>query len=195
MLGAAEAVARALENAGASVDRHARPKGFDAAANVQTYIALTAANRAAEGEDVSGRVSLNEHVRAERERERTRDAWERFFDDFDVLICPSYPTPAFLKDEADVPLSKKRVRLVRDGKEGELSYTKALFWAVLTNTAWLPSTTFPCGVGPRSGLPLGLNVVSREYNDLVCIDFARLLKQRCGFDFRPPPGFGRRGKL
>mmetsp|Transcript_110573 Transcript_110573/g.323539 ORF Transcript_110573/g.323539 Transcript_110573/m.323539 type:complete len:482 (-) Transcript_110573:96-1541(-) len=196
---AAEGLARKLEEAGASVDRRARPEGFDPASNVKMYISLTAVNRANRGEDVSHRTSLNDYARALQEQQGVRDAWESFFDEFDVLICPSYPTSAFLKDEADLPMSQKRVKLVRDGKEAEISYAKAIFWAVLTNTAWLPSTTFPCGVGPRSGRPLGLNVVSREYNDLVCLDFVRLLRQQCGLSFQAPPGFGRppapRGKL
>ena len=53
-----------------------------------------------------------------------------------------------------------------------------------------------CGVGSISGMPLGLNVVSREYNDMICIDVARMLELECGFCFRPPPGqFGPTSKL
>ena len=54
----------------------------------------------------------------------------------------------------------------------------------------LPSTTFPAGVGEKSGLPLGLNVVSAEYNDYICIDVARLLAKEAGFVFASPPGYG-----
>jgi hypothetical protein len=52
---------------------------------------------------------------------------------------------------------------------------------------YLPSTTFPCGFGANSKMPIGLNVVGPEYSDLLTIDFARLLKTECGFDFVPPP--------
>jgi Asp-tRNA(Asn)/Glu-tRNA(Gln) amidotransferase A subunit family amidase len=42
-------------------------------------------------------------------------------------------------------------------------------------------------LGANSKLPIGLNVVGPEYSDLLTIDFARLLRTECGFDFVPPP--------
>merc|ERR1712187_702486 len=114
---------------------------------------------------------------AQEERERIRQAWEAFFDvdngGFDILICPSHSTPAFTKDESR--RGSRQLQTVIDGEKLTVPYWDALWWAILTNVGLLPSTTFPCGVGNVSGLPLGLNVVSREYNDMICIDVARLL--------------------
>jgi amidase len=201
---AAERVACALERCGATVNRTARPD-LDTQKNVRTYFKLTAANAAVgmtdEDEETHLRespaahhVSLREYRQAQEDRERIRLSWEAFFDTdqggFDVLICPSYSTPAFTKDErfSGMERTKRMLHTVIDGEEKQVPYFSALWWAFLTNVGMLPSTTFPCGLGSISSMPLGLNVVSREYNDLVCIDVARLLASECGFVFQPPPG-------
>ena len=51
---------------------------------------------------------------------------------------------------------------------------------------YLPSTVFPTGPS-LAGLPIGLQAVGPEYDDLVTIDFARLLARKVG-GFAPPPG-------
>merc|ERR1712137_1203456 len=106
---------------------------------------------------------------------------------YDVLILPSHSSLAFAKDESE-PAIDRRVEITKNGATIELQYLQPLFWALVTNVGMLPSTTFPCGVS-ATGLPLGLNVVSRELNDLVTLDFARLLKSECGFQFTAPPGY------
>jgi amidase len=196
---AAEQVGRALEGCGASVDWHARPN-FDTASNHRTYFKLTAANAVVgmseadeEALPAIAKVSLRTYRQAQEERERIRLAWEDFFDTdnggFDILICPSFSTPAFNKDEryTGFERAKRTLHTVIDGEEQQVPYFSALWWAFLTNVGLLPSTTFPCGVGSISKMPLGLNVVSREYNDMICIDVARLLASECGFECQPPP--------
>ena len=52
-------------------------------------------------------------------------------------------------------------RLDRDGEQ--LQYFASQVLANLTNTSYLPSTTFPAGLGVDSGMPVGLNAVGAEY--------------------------------
>lgn len=189
LVSAAATVAQRLRKAGAHVDEQARPVDFDPVSNVNVYLTLTAANAALDASKPET-VSLRAYRMAQEDRECICDAWERFFDEFDVLICPSYSSLAFVKDETE-PKESRKVQITKDGKSIALPYYRGLFWSFLTNVARLPSTTFPCGVGERSGLPLGLNVVSREYNDLICIDFARLLQDECGFGYVAPPGYAK----
>jgi Asp-tRNA(Asn)/Glu-tRNA(Gln) amidotransferase A subunit family amidase len=43
-------------------------------------------------------------------------------------------------------------------------------------------------------MPIGLQLVGPEFSDLILIDVARLLRDECGYGFRPPPapfGFDR----
>ena len=69
----------------------------------------------------------------------------------------------------------------------EYPYFQQVFWAGTITVAYLPSTVFPTGPS-RDGLPIGLQAVGAEYDDYVCIDFARLLAQEFG-GFVPPPGY------
>ena len=116
----------------------------------------------------------------------------KFFNDYDVLICPSHSSQCFLKDESE-NLSERRITIRKNNTEMVIPYHQPLFWAFLTNVGNLPSTTFPCGI--KNGLPVCLNVVSKVYHDNITIDFARLLKAEGGskYSFTPPPGYEKGG--
>jgi len=186
---ACETVASAFEKAGAFVDRTARPDYNFTMKNFKMYFTLTAAANTLNDEPAVREVTLKEYRLALEEREEIRASWERFFEQYDVLICPSHSTPAFIKDESE-PKTARTLACQRNGSTVQLPYFQPCWWAFLTNTGLLPSTTFPVGVNSK-GLPLGLNVVSSEYNDYICIDVARLLAKECGFRFNPPPGYGK----
>jgi amidase len=111
-----------------------------------------------------------------------RWAWHRFFERFDVVLCPIAPTVAFKHDHS--PNQNERKLRIR-GKD--TPYLDQLFWAGITCVAYLPATIAPVGPG-RSGLPIGLQIVGPEFGDLVTIEFARLLAREIG-GFTPPPGY------
>ena len=72
---------------------------------------------------------------------------------------------------------------------GKAAYviSRSLFWAGLMTVSYLPSTVFPTGPS-LAGLPIGLQAVGAEYDDLITIDFTRLLAEEIG-GFAPPPGY------
>jgi amidase len=179
---AATNLAWTLRSRGVDVSFTARPD-FDLEHNVETYKRLTSANSALNGE--TNGVTLTQYRIAQEAQGRIREAWSRFFRSYDILIVPSHCTPAFPKDESSK--AGRTIDLVVDGKNVTMPYWRALFWAILTNVGLLPSTTFPCGLGKRTNLPIGLNVVGPEWSDFITIDFARLLAKDCGCIFRPPP--------
>jgi amidase len=114
-------------------------------------------------------------------RERLRYAWREFFDEWDILICPQTATPAFRHDQSEIA-----TRLLKVDSE-EQPYFQQLFWAGLVTGGYLPSTVFPTGPS-LTGLPIGLQAVGAEYDDLRTIDFTRLLAQEIG-GFVPPPDY------
>lgn len=120
-------------------------------------------------------------VRMDHARARLRKAWSRFFQEFDVLLCPISPVAAFPHDHSPFPSRK----LLVDGHERP--YLEQVFWAGLVTVAYLPSTVFPTGPS-REGLPIGLQAVGPEFHDHTCIDFARLVTEEFG-GFGPPPGY------
>jgi amidase len=114
-------------------------------------------------------------------RERLRHVWRAFFDDWDILICPQSATSAFPHDHS--PFGTRSLKVDSDDQP----YFQQLFWAGIITVAYLPSTVFPTGPS-LTGLPIGLQAVSAEYNDRKTIDFTRLLAQEIG-GFQPPPDF------
>ncbi|MFU8816849.1 MAG: amidase [Pseudomonadales bacterium] len=133
---------------------------------------------------VMARSAVQHHrdwLRASNMRERLRMAWRAFFDEWDILICPQMATTAFEHDHRQF----EQRTLVVDNEEQP--YFQQLFWSGLITVGYMPSTVFPTGPS-RDGLPIGLQAVSAEYNDYVCIDFARLLGEEMG-GFLPPPNF------
>jgi amidase len=115
---------------------------------------------------------------ANNQREHLRRAWNVFFDEWDILICPVTATPAFPHDHR--PFGARTIEV--NGEQQP--YFTQIFWAGLVGGARLPSTVFP--TGPSSeGLPIGLQAVGREYDDLKTIDFTRLVAEHLG-GFTPP---------
>ena len=99
----------------------------------------------------------------------------------DILICPQMPTDAFPHDHGGY---LERTLTVNNEDQ---DYFQQIFWAAIITVAHLPSTVFPTG-SSKAGLPIGLQAVGAEYNDLITIDFARLLAQEIG-GFTPPPNY------
>jgi amidase len=135
-------------------------------------------------EAVSARASALNHrewLRSNNERERMRHVWRAFFSEWDILICPQSATTAFEHDHSPI-----QGRTLKVGNE-ERPYFQQLYWAGLVTGPYLPSTVFPTGTS-IDGLPIGLQAVGAEYDDLRTIDFTRLVAQEIG-GFQPPPDY------
>lgn len=198
-------VAQALKDAGAQINEEARP-GFSAEHTNDTYHALLHATMSArmpeeayeslkayvaelDPNDQSQRakvlraqVSSFKTWGANNElRQHLRWRWHEFFKDYDILLTPMMATAAI---EHDHRAFGERTIMV-DNEERD--YFEQVFWAGLTGVAYLPSTVIPTGLNP-AGLPIGVQIVSAEYNDLITIGVAREL-EAAGFTFTPPPNY------
>lgn len=200
-----EQVGRTLSKLGVRVSDKARPD-LDARAQHDIYMqllrAVTTAGRPdsefeeakelvprLDPEDRSHRAyylrgmiqSHRSWMRANEARNQLRLRWRRFFDGFDVLLCPVSPVAAFPIDES---VDKADRRLVVNGIAQPYMYSQ-LFWAGLTGACYLPCTVAPIGPTP-SGLPVGMQIVGAEYADNTCIEFARLLAAETKGFVAPP---------
>lgn len=198
-------VGELLARRGAIVSDRARP-GFDPAGYRRTYVALInavigatlpeaayeATRQRAAGLDpadtskpamvartlvLDHRSWLGHHA----ERTRLRAEWARFFEAWDVLVCPIMATPAFPLDHRPV---EQRTMTVNGAAQ---PYFDQVFWSALATLAYLPATVFPAGRS-RAGLPIGLQAVGAAFDDRTTIELARLLAAEDG-GFVPPPGF------
>jgi len=200
-----QALADRLAGLGATVSDSARP-AFDPADSHRIYTTMlngpmsagvpddvfAKLSEAARGFDPADRSDAVESIRAtvqpHREwvrqcnrRAALRQAWNAFFEDWDILLCPQMPTTAFRHDHS--PFAARTVQV--DG--AEQNYLRQVFWAGLITVAYLPSTVFPTGTA-ADGLPIGIQAAGREFDDYTCIEFTRLIAQEIG-GFEPPAGY------
>jgi len=126
-------------------------------------------------------IPHREWIRTNTQREKLRLAWNAFFEDWDILLCPQMATPAFPHDHR--PFGERSITVDNE----EQPYFKQLFWAGMIVNAYLPSTVFPTGPS-RDGLPIGVQAVSAPYRDYRTIEFARLIADEIG-GFVAPPGY------
>jgi len=124
-------------------------------------------------------LSHADWLRANGRRERLRYAWDAFFGEWDILLCPEMATTAFEHNHAPFLLRTVEV----NGQPQP--YFQQLFWSGIITGPLLPSTVFPTGVS-RAGLPIGVQAVGNAFDDYITIDFARLLAEEIG-GFLPPP--------
>jgi amidase len=170
-----ESLATTLARAGAKVSDRARPDLSPAHSTAVYRKLLDAAT------NPFGELRHSEWLDLNNERAKLRLAWRQFFKDWDIVIAPISSTVAFPHDHG--PMRGRTLQI--DGKS--VPYFQQLFWAGLVTVSYLPSTAFPTGIG-RDGLPIGLQAFSDAYNDLVTIDFARLVSHEIG-GFAAPPGY------
>ncbi|GAC70213.1 putative amidase [Gordonia soli NBRC 108243] len=117
---------------------------------------------------------------ADRCREIHRQAWRTLFDEFDVVVCPITPTPAF-PHHHDLDLLGRRIDV--DGVE--FPFFDQLVWAGLATMPGLPATAIPTGPSAE-GLPVGVQLVGPLFGDRTTIRLAELLEDQLG-GFLPPP--------
>lgn len=106
-------------------------------------------------------------------REEFRKQFRTIFNEFDVIICPVMPTPAFPHDHSD-PLNRK---LNVDGND--YSYNDQLIWISMATLFGLPATIAPLAV-TELGLPVGVQIIGDYFQDLTTIQFADLLEREFG---------------
>ncbi|NNH68836.1 amidase [Nocardia uniformis] len=123
--------------------------------------------------------SHRDWVEANNLRELHRHGWRRLFAEFDAVVCPITPTPAFPHDH-DPDLLGRRIDI--DGVE--YPYLDQLVWAGLATMPGLPATAIPTGHTP-DGLPVGVQLIGPMFEDRTPLWLAELLEQTIG-GFRPP---------
>jgi amidase len=123
-----------------------------------------------------------EWLRWDNERHRIRRDWERFFESYDLLLCPAAATTAFPHNQS----GERWERMVRVNGADQPSTTQML-WAGYSGMVFLPSTVAPIGRAD-DGMPVGVQIVGPQYGDLTSIRFAELIEREYG-GFVPPPGF------
>lgn len=196
-------VATALTEAGAHVERHSTllPDLTEAALlYAQLMVSTTGARLPATAYDqlreLATTLSANDQsleaarlrgmtlshrdwIGADTRREQHRESWRTFFAEFDVVVCPITPTPAFPHDH-NHDRALRRIDIDGDAHP----YLEQSIWAGLATMTGLPATAIPAGRSP-DGLPVGVQLIGPMFEDRTPLRLAELLEQVIG-GFTPP---------
>jgi amidase len=115
-------------------------------------------------------------------RARLRAQWRELFKQYDAVICPIMPTPAYKHDHSAEQESR---RIFIDGKPH--AYPDQLSWPGIATLPGLPATAIPTGFSP-DGLPVGVQIVGPWLEDRTTLKLAELIEREFG-GFKPPPMF------
>ena len=175
--------AQQLESVGASVELAHPPIPFEEQNNLFFQLISAAISPSMPGEiaEVMGGSHLA-WLAAQQRRAELKLIWAQWFEQFDVLLCPALPTPAFPHDQTGNFLDR---RLLINGESH--SHTALLHWQGLIGLMELPSVSTPIG-RTKAGLPVGMQVVAAYLRDREAIAVAKLVAETTG-GYSIPPGF------
>jgi aspartyl-tRNA(Asn)/glutamyl-tRNA(Gln) amidotransferase subunit A len=109
------------------------------------------------------------YLRAQKVRALILRDFTEVFQKVDALLTPTAPSAAFAQGEKmDDPIKM---------------YLNDLF-TVPANLAGVPATSVPAGLD-ANGLPLGLQVIARPFDEATMLAVAQVLEQAAGFTTLP----------
>jgi len=109
------------------------------------------------------------YVKAQRVRTRIAEDFTKAFEQVDAILTPTAPSAAFaIGEKMDDPLAM---------------YLNDVF-TVPTSMAGLPGVSVPAGLSAE-GLPLGLQLIARPFDEETMFRAAGVLESQAGFDAKP----------
>jgi amidase len=123
-------------------------------------------------------TTLAQYLEALHRRDQSIVAWEQFFDEWDVLLCPPSMVTAFPHCEPGTPLHV-------DGQQ-------VVYWMVSAHGTLFNYTGHPAVVLPykldRDGLPIGVQMIGKRWDESRLLAMAKVLSEVTGA-FQRPPGY------
>jgi len=119
--------------------------------------------------------SLRPYFEAWFERDALRASVLRQMRDYPVILCPVSSIPAFSLNH--------RGAFDVDGRE--VDYLQAMSYVDTYNVLGFPAAVVPAGKSPE-GLPIGVQVVGRPFEERTVLAVARVLEEALGGYQRPP---------
>ena len=124
-------------------------------------------------------LSQRDWIAADRAISGLQNRWREVFREWDVVLCPPMPTPAFPHDHV-MPYSARNIEI--EGKE--YPYFDQWVWPEIATTPGLPPTAMPIGLS-ETGLLIGVQIVAPYLKDRTTLAYAELIEREFG-GFIPP---------
>jgi aspartyl-tRNA(Asn)/glutamyl-tRNA(Gln) amidotransferase subunit A len=133
------------------------------------------------GKEVKRRIILGTYVlssgyydayylRAQKVRTLIRNDFRQAFDQVDVLLTPTTPTPAFKKGERT---------------ENPIAMYLSDIYTLSVNLAGLPAISVPCGFS-SNGLPLGMQLIGQPFKEAQLLQVAHFFDTQHNFSKKHP---------
>jgi amidase len=113
-------------------------------------------------------------------RQKMRHAWARFFENYDVFLCPVGASAAQPHDHA----GERWERMITVNGHKVLT-TDQMFWAGISGFYSLPATVAPLGA-TETGLPFGVQIVGPQFGDRTTLALAGMLEREWRGFIAPP---------
>jgi len=133
------------------------------------------------GKEVKRRIILGTYVlsagyyeayyrKASQVRTLMKSDFDKAFDEVDVIVTPTAPTPAFhIGEKVEDPLQM---------------YLSDIL-TIPVNLAGIPALSLPCGFN-REGLPIGLQIMGRHFDEGMLLRVAYTFEQNTDFHLKKP---------
>lgn len=121
-----------------------------------------------------------EFAEMEARRWRLQREWARFFESFDVVLCPP-ATIGPIRHDHSADIFARTIMVDRRPRP----YLDLMLWAGLAGGSGLPAAVVPMGLG-KDRLPRGVEIIAAARQDRTAIAVARIL-EALGTGFEPPP--------
>ncbi len=110
------------------------------------------------------------YLKAQKVRRRLRNDFDEALKKCDVLLTPTAPSTAFgIGEKQDDPVQM---------------YLEDVF-TISLNLVGLPGISVPIGLA-KNGLPLGLQLIGRAFDEMTMLKAASALEKAAGFNHKPP---------
>ena len=122
------------------------------------------------GQDVAKAIS---------QRKGVYEVFHKYFKDYDILITPTTPCPAFIVEKTEFGT---RFPIVK-GKP--LNISNWMSFTYPFNLTGLPAASIPCG-WTDSGLPIGMQIIGKRYDEKTVLQVSKAFEEIAPWQNRRP---------
>lgn len=117
--------------------------------------------------------------KATEQRMQLYNAFHEYFKQYDILITPTTPIPAF-----KVEKTEHGIRFPKIGRKA-INITSWMSFTYPFNMTGLPAASIPCGWS-EEGLPIGMQIIGKRYDEKTVLQVAKAFEEVSPWQVKKP---------